>query len=323
MRRNTINERRMSDLFTNRILESVKNKIKGKTAINESEYYPEEDDMMDDYYYGMMMTFSIEGRFDNENLTEETVQALTATSEEYCDNSNSYCSVLVTRVDVQKDEFDDFDITVEAAVSAPEMPIDAIEDDAQDQIWYWFEDKTGLRAINVKIIDEKEVFDNRTEKYKPKGGLNESANTRYKGFKCVNVSDDPSFPVYEIISQYGDVIATTLFPSEMEEIVDNFLYGKKLNESFEYDDYSAISEALAQCGWAFTDAYDVRNRNTGESGVRYIIEPYPNNMEGIKPCGVEEMKRRMTEFIGDGNVIFSEGQHRYAPEIKNLSMVVF
>ena len=46
-------------------------------------------------------------------------------------------------------------------------------------------------------------------------------------------------------------------------------------------------------------------------------------MEGIKPCGVEEMKRRMTEFIGDGNVIFSEGQHRYAPEIKNLSMVVF
>ena len=89
MRRNTINERRMSDLFTNRILESVKNKIKGKTAINESEYYPEEDDMMDDYYYGMMMTFSIEGRFDDENLTEETVQALTATSEEYCDNSNS------------------------------------------------------------------------------------------------------------------------------------------------------------------------------------------------------------------------------------------
>ncbi len=57
--------------------------------------------------------------------------------------------------------------------------------------------------------------------------------------------------------------------------------------------------------------------------MRYIIEPYPNNPDGIKPMNVEEMKAKMTEFIGPDNVLFSEGQHRQAPEIKNLSMVVF
>lgn len=56
--------------------------------------------------------------------------------------------------------------------------------------------------------------------------------------------------------------------------------------------------------------------------MRYIIEPYPNNPDGIKPMNVEEMKAKMTEFIGPDNVLFSEGQHRQAPEIKNLSMVV-
>lgn len=253
--------------FANMILEDVLRKLKTRKSLNESDYYPEDDDMMDDYYYGTMMTFSIEGisQFDDDKMTEEVIQNLTNTSEEYCDNSNNYCSVMVTKVNVKRDEFDDFEITVEAAVSAPEMPIDAIEEDAQEQIWYWFEDKTGLRAIDVKIIDEKEVFDNRTDKYKS------------------NI---------------------------------------QLNESVEYDDYASISDALAECGWAFTDSYDVRNRNTGQQGIRYIIEPYPNNPDGIKPFDVEQMKQKMTQFIGQDNVIFSEGQHRYAPEIKNLSMVV-
>lgn len=98
---------------------------------------------------------------------------------------------------------------------------------------------------------------------------------------------------------------------------------KKLNENVEYDDYASISEALAQCGWAYTDSFEVVNRNTGQHGMRYIIEPYPNNPDGVKPMNVEQMKAKMTEFIGPDNVLFSEGQHRQAPEIKNLSMVVF
>ena len=97
---------------------------------------------------------------------------------------------------------------------------------------------------------------------------------------------------------------------------------KYVNETIEYDDYGSISDALAQCGWAYSDCYDVHNRNTGQNGIRYIIEPYPNNLEGIKPMDVEEMKEKMVALLGQGNVIFSEGQHRLAPEIKNLSMVV-
>ena len=98
---------------------------------------------------------------------------------------------------------------------------------------------------------------------------------------------------------------------------------KKLEENVEYDDYASISEALVQCGWAYTDSFEVVNRKTGQHGMRYIIEPYPNNPDGIKPMNVEEMKAKMTELIGPDNVLFSEGQHRQAPEIKNLSMVVF
>lgn len=98
---------------------------------------------------------------------------------------------------------------------------------------------------------------------------------------------------------------------------------KKLDENVEYDDYASISEALVQCGWGYTDSFEVVNRKTGQHGMRYIIEPYPNNPDGIKPMNVEEMKAKMTEFIGPDNVLFSEGQHRQAPEIKNLSMVVF
>ena len=98
---------------------------------------------------------------------------------------------------------------------------------------------------------------------------------------------------------------------------------KYVNETIEYDDYGSISDALAQCGWAYSDCYDVHNRNTGQNGIRYIIEPYPNNLEGIKPMDVDEMKEKMVALLGQENVIFSEGQHNQAPEIKNLSMVVF
>lgn len=119
---------------------------------------------------------------------------------------------------------------------------------------------------------------------------------------------------------------------DLASYLDDVLFGmseskrrntsKYVNETIEYDDYGGISDALAQCGWAYTDSYDVHNRKTGQDGIRYIIEPYPNNLEGIKPMDVEEMKQKMTELIGEENILFSEGQHRYAPEIKNLSMVV-
>ena len=134
-----------------------------RKIINEV-YYPEDGDMMDDYYYGMMVKCEIEGNFTN--LTEEQKQALINTNEEYCEGERHYVSTMVTKVDVQEDEYGDYDITVNAAVSAPEMPIHAIEEEVKDELWFWFEEKTGLRAIDIKIVDEEEVFDRRTEKYK-------------------------------------------------------------------------------------------------------------------------------------------------------------
>lgn len=244
---------------------------------------------------------------------------------------------------------------------------------------------------------------------------------RYKGFKCVNISKDPSFPSYQVISPEGEAIGSTLFPSEMKKMVDDYLAGnnweekvyKKLDENVEYDDYASISEslkkilkegrryipnavyivfdgtsnygvfgcdvedeimdndvevvkgpfakwddnvdrmiedlndeangtkydrryslyeakfsqgsvlkALSQCGWAYSNAYDVTNSQTGQKGVRYIIEPYAGNLDNVKPLDAEQLKQKMTELFGQDKVIFSQGQHRNAPELKNLSMIV-
>lgn len=97
------------------------------------------------------------------------------------------------------------------------------------------------------------------------------------------------------------------------------MHPKKMNESLSYGD---ISDALAKCGWSQNDAYEVYNKKTGQSGVRFIIEPYGNNLEGIKPFSVEDLKQKMAELLGQENVIFSEGQHCKMPQIRNLSMVV-
>lgn len=97
------------------------------------------------------------------------------------------------------------------------------------------------------------------------------------------------------------------------------MHPKKINETLSYGD---ISDALVKCGWSYSDAYEVYDKYTGQSGVRFIIEPYGNNLEGIKPFSLEELKQKMTEILGQENVIFSEGHHAKIPQIRNLSMVV-
>lgn len=109
---------------------------------------------------------------------------------------------------------------------------------------------------------------------------------------------------------------------QADKVIVNILKESLISESVRYDDYGAISDALAECGWAYSDAYEVKNRTNGQLGMRYIIEKYPNNLDGIKPMEVEEMKQKMTQLLGVDNVIFSEGQHVRYPEMKNLSMVV-
>lgn len=49
---------------------------------------------------------------------------------------------------------------------------------------------------------------------------------RYKGFTVANISKDPSFPMYGIFSPEGEQIETTMFPSDLKEIVDAYLSGE-------------------------------------------------------------------------------------------------
>ena len=46
---------------------------------------------------------------------------------------------------------------------------------------------------------------------------------KYKGFRVENISKDASFPYYGIFAPNGKQIETTLFPSDLKQIVNNYL----------------------------------------------------------------------------------------------------
>ena len=135
-------------------------KTKGNKKLNE-EWYPEEDDDLSDYSYGAIMKLNVDGMFDE--LTPEKVQELQSVKDEYIDNANNYSSVMVRQIILQPDGFDGYDVSVEVAVSSPDMPMDAIEEEVESMVWYYIEEKTGVRSPRVYIVDEKEVFDRRSK----------------------------------------------------------------------------------------------------------------------------------------------------------------
>lgn len=53
---------------------------------------------------------------------------------------------------------------------------------------------------------------------------------KYKGFTLSNVSTDPSFPSYQVTDKKGCFVASTLFPSELKEIVERHLKRMKVVE---------------------------------------------------------------------------------------------
>lgn len=137
--------------------ESKKNNNK---KLNE-EWYPEEDDDISDYYYGSIMKLDVDGVFDE--FSPEQVQEFSAIHDEYIDNSDKYTSVMIRKINLIPDGFDGYDVSVEVAVSAPDMPIDEIENETEELVWYWIEEKLGVRSQNIHIVDEKVVFDRRTK----------------------------------------------------------------------------------------------------------------------------------------------------------------
>lgn len=88
-------------------------------------------------------------------------------------------------------------------------------------------------------------------------------NCSYKGFKCVNISKDSSFPYYAIISPKGEDIEHTLFPSDMKEIVDNYLKGESknsyLNESI--NPLDRIQNLIQQANDAYHKASSVQDND--------------------------------------------------------------
>ena len=132
--------------------------------INE-EWYPEEDDTLDDYDFGSIMTLNVDGIFDE--LSPEVIQKLQSigpnSNEPYIEMNNKYSSVMVTKVNLTPDGFNGYDISVTVAVSSPDMPHNAIEEEVTDMVWFWIEQQTGVNSPRVYITHEKPVFDRRTK----------------------------------------------------------------------------------------------------------------------------------------------------------------
>lgn len=94
---------------------------------------------------------------------------------------------------------------------------------------------------------------------------------------------------------------------------------KCINEAQNVDFYEFV-DLLERNGWAYSNYYEVSNKS-GQTGIRYELEKYPNNLDGVKPVSVEELEQDLKNTFGDG-VIISKGHYRYAPEIKNISVII-
>lgn len=96
-------------------------------------------------------------------LDEETIAKLENIQDEYAEYSDSYVSVMVRNVVVSCDQYGDCSLTIECAVSAPDMPIDEIEQEVEEILWYWVEEQTGKSlASGFDWESEDTVFDRRS-----------------------------------------------------------------------------------------------------------------------------------------------------------------
>ena len=111
------------------------------------------------------------------------------------------------------------------------------------------------------------------------------------------------------------------YDAEHAQYADDEEEDNELNESLDTSDFAGLSDLLANLGWAYTGAEDVVNKTTGQHGIRYNLDKYPNNPYHVKPLKVDVLKSVLAQEFGD-KIIFSTGTYRYAPEIKVLSIVI-
>lgn len=84
--------------------------------------------------------------------------------------------------------------------------------------------------------------------------------------------------------------------------------------------FSKFITVLDECGWAYSGFSAVENKTTGRSGFRYRLEEY-----GCKRTVLpfEELKRRLLKSASvPEDVIFGTAQYRYAPEIRNHTVII-
>lgn len=130
-----------------------------KKVLNEK-WYPEEEDDISDYSFGMIAKLSTRSLM---QLDEETIARLEQVNEENIETESSYVSVMVRNVNASCDEDGDCTLTIECAVSAPDMPIDEIEQEVEEILWYWVENITGQSLVaGFDWESEDTVFDRRS-----------------------------------------------------------------------------------------------------------------------------------------------------------------
>jgi hypothetical protein len=106
----------------------------------------------------------------------------------------------------------------------------------------------------------------------------------------------------------------------------NETISKVLKEHFDTDNsaddysetisFSAMNNILHQFGLSISGYRDVENRSTGETGIRYELDS-PKNVD------TNALENALKKAATDPDGVFvSIGQHKYAPEIKRISVVV-
>ena len=131
-----------------------------KRVINE-QWYPENENDIDDYYYGAIFKFGTDLVYfdEGENIPEDLLNI----KDEYIESENTYVSVMVTNVEPEIDETDgSASFTITAAINAPNMPLDEIEEEVTNTVWVWLENKLNKRFTRVWIEGEKVVYDRRS-----------------------------------------------------------------------------------------------------------------------------------------------------------------
>ena len=89
------------------------------------------------------------------------------------------------------------------------------------------------------------------------------------------------------------------------------------NDSVEGIDFYTFVDILDNCGWSYSNFYDVTGKN-GETGTRYEI-----NADSGNACPFEELMNKIKSAANNPNkVIASQGHSKSATELKRASIVI-